>query len=355
MPKNSPKQHDITCIGSALQDIFVNISDTESAFVRAEHLIMTLGAKINVDYPTIDLGGGATNAAVNMACQGLNTALISNIANDEAGERIQTRLDEKGISTELLHIDTTKDAQTGMSVILNVPGKDRTAMVSRGVSKHLDVSKINWDALKQSKWLYVASFGALKPDTDYAKIGQFAYENGMQIAFNPGLDQIKRGKDVLGNMVSQAAVLIMNVGEAAMLTGSNQKDRVTVILERLVALGPKLAVITDGKNGAFAAYGLKDSETAKRYFVLPPKVPTFCTLGAGDAFASTLVASIIHDGDTPWNIPQAMARAAMNAALVVQYPGAQVGLENFKTLDKLVRNFNIQAEELKTQVTSVAG
>lgn len=327
----------------------MNVSDTESAFVRAEHLILTLGAKVNVDYPTMDVGGGATNAAVNMACQGLSTALISNIAADEAGGRIQTRLNEKGISTQLLHVDKSKDAQTGMSVIINVPGKDRTAMVSRGVSKHLDVSKIDWKTLKQSKWLYVASFGSLQPETDYAQIGQFAQDNGIKLAFNPGLDQIKRGKNALGAMVSHADVLIMNVGEAATLTGSNQKDRVTVILERLIGLGPKLAVITDGKNGAFAAY-----EDGSRHFVLPPKVKTFCTLGAGDAFASTLVASVILDPEGQWNIPQALQRAAMNSALVVQHPGAQVGLESFKTLDKLIKQYNIDVQQLRGYQAAVS-
>ena len=200
---------------------------------------------------------------------------------------------------------------------------------------------MDWETLKQSHWIYVASFGSRAPEADFRRLGDFAATHGIQIAFNPGMEQIKRGASGLGRMISDASVLIMNLTEAALLTESSPKDRVTTILERLKDLGPKLAVITNGRNGVFAAL-----DTGERVFVAPPPVPVNCTLGAGDAFASTLTASIIRDG---WDLPKALERAAVNAALVVQHPGAQIGLEPIEKLDQLALSMKIQLQELSSR------
>lgn len=329
---------DIICIGSAIHDVFVNLPDTDAAFVRSNHLILSLGAKINVDYPTVEVGGGGTNSAVNFALQGLKTGILSRIAQDEAGSSIAQRLAQRGVETSLLQKDDSAEAKTGTSIILNVPGKDRTVLVNRGVSHQLDFDNLDWERLKQAKWIYVASFGSRSPDADFIRLGDFAVANGIHIAFNPGMEQIKRGAKALGRMITDAQILIMNLTEAALLTESSPKDRVTTIVERLKALGPKLVVITNGRNGVFAAM-----DTGERYFVAPPTVPIVCTLGAGDAFGSTVTASIIRDG---WDLPKALERAAMNAALVVQHPGAQIGIQNLDALDEQAKSAGIQVQEL---------
>lgn len=335
---------DIICIGSAIYDTFVNLPDTDSAFVRSNHLILSLGAKINVDYPSVEVGGGGVNTAVNFALQGLKAGIFSRLAEDESGKSITKRLSQRGVNTSLLQVDHAPDAKTGASIILNIPGKDRTVLVNRGVSHQLDFDALDWDVLKEAKWIYVASFGSRAPEEDFIRLGDFAVANGIQIAFNPGMEQIKRGSKALGKMITDASILIMNLTEAALLTESSPKDRVTTILERLKDLGPKLAVITNGRNGVFAA-----SESGERFFVAPPPVPVNCTLGAGDAFASTLVASIIREG---WDLARALERAAVNAALVVQHPGAQIGLEPMENLDGLAKTMKIQLQELSCKIPS---
>jgi sugar/nucleoside kinase (ribokinase family) len=130
----------------------------------------------------------------------------------------------------------------------------------------------------------------------------------------------------------------MNRTEAATLTQSSRNERVTVILEKLKDLGPRLAIITHGRNGVFAA-----DDTGGRYFLAPPPVEAVCTLGAGDAFTSTFTASIIQNG---WDIPLALKRASMNAANVVQNPGAQIGLEPMERLDAHLEEETLEVEDL---------
>jgi ribokinase len=330
---------DIVSIGSALQDVFVNVPpDADSSFVRSGHLLLSLGAKINVDYPLFEVGGGATNTAVNFSIQGLKTALMSRIANDRSGQLILGRLRKFGINTEFLQIDN--DGNTGMSVILNVPGQDRTVLVSRGVSHQLNFDEINWQRVEQAKWLYVCAFGSPGSD-DFDKLTDFVKSHKIEVAFNPGINQIKKDPKQLCRLIEHTSILVMNKSEAAALTKSSKTERVTVILDKLKDLGPKHAIITHGSSGVFAA-----DHKGNRYFTSPVQVETVCTLGAGDAFASTYTASIIQSG---WDVPLALKRATINSAFVVQNAGAQIGLETHQVLDTFMSEYNLQVEDLSSQ------
>lgn len=335
---------DVISIGSAIQDAFVNIpvDDDSTAFIRSYHLCMALGAKINVDYPLFEVGGGGTNTAVNFSIQGLNTAILSRIANDEGGQLILNRLRKFHVNTEFLQIDSAPKACTGMSIILNVPGNDRTVLVNRGVSHLINFDEVNWARLSQAKWLYVASYGSPSED-DFERIGALAKKTGLQIAFNPGIGQIKRGLEALRPMIENTSILALNRTEAALLTNSSKSERVTVILEKLKDLGPKLVIITHGKNGVFTA-----DDKGSRFFIQPLVVTPISTLGAGDAFASTFTASIIKNG---WDVPLALKRATVNSAQVIQHNGAQLGLEPMEHLDARLEELQLNVEELSAKTS----
>lgn len=336
LPEESPI--DIISIGSAVQDVFVDVPfDSDNSFVRSHHLCMSLGSKINVDYPLFEVGGGGTNTAVNFSIQGLKAAILSRIANDKGGEEVLSRLRQFHVNTEFLQIDSSTKARTGMSVILNVPGQDRTVLVNRGVSHLLNFAEANWDRLGLAKWIYIGAFGSRHED-DFDRISQLAEKHQINLAFNPGIAQIKRGIESLEKIISATQILVMNRTEAAILTNSSRSERVTVILQKLKDLGPKIAIITHGRNGVFAA-----DDNGGRYFISPLIVEASCTLGAGDAFASTFTASVIKD---TWDIPLALKRATVNAANVVQNPGAQIGLEPMERLDAYLEDLQLEVEDL---------
>lgn len=339
---------DIIAVGSALQDIFVNLpADSDTAFVRTNHLMLAMGAKINVDYPLVEVGGGGTNTAVNFSIQGLKTGILSRIANDRGGEAVLTRLRDFHVSTEFLQIDNTPQAHTGMSVVLNVPGEDRTVLVNRGVSHLISLDEVNWARMALAKWMYIGAFGS-RNDDDFARLSKFIADCDIKIAFNPSMAQIKRGLDLLQEIISQTTILVMNKTEAGILTHSPKNERVTVILEKLKDLGPKLVIITNGRNGVFAA-----DQDNNRFFISPLHVDATCTLGAGDAFTSTFTASIIKDG---WDIPLGLKRATLNSSYVVQNPGAQIGLEPMERLDAQLEEMKLEVEDLthaKTKTRSL--
>ena len=92
----------------------------------------------------------------------------------------------------------------------------------------------------------------------------------------------------------------------------------------------KVTIITDGKNGVYAFDGYKYYQCGE----FPAKVVS--TLGAGDAFSSTFVASLEK---TNWDIEKSLMYASVNAASVVEHFGAQDGFLTFDEIkDKLKKN-----------------
>ena len=88
------------------------------------------------------------------------------------------------------------------------------------------------------------------------------------------------------------------------------------LLQYIFELGPKLVVITDGANGAYAYDG------KKYYFMKAKTTKVVNTLGVGDAFGSALTSALIYDK----NIKEALEWGIKNSASVVSHIGAQAGL-----------------------------
>ena len=113
------------------------------------------------------------------------------------------------------------------------------------------------------------------------------------------------------------------------------------MIDGVLALGPKIVVITDGPSGAYASDGTK-------YWRIPmypdPKPPTDRT-GAGDSFSSTVVAMLAEG----MQLSEALKRGPINSMSVVQYVGAQKGLLTREKLEKLLVEApkSYQLEELQ--------
>ena len=113
--------------------------------------------------------------------------------------------------------------------------------------------------------------------------------------------------------------------EAQEILATDEKD-IPTLLRGMKELGPKIPVITDGPNGAFALEG----DTAWYMPMYPdPKEPVSRT-GAGYAFSSTFTSAIILGCD----VPTALSWGPINSMSVVQYIGAQNGLLTKEQIEK---------------------
>ncbi len=312
---------DIITIGSATEDVFVNIDETqlisfEDADHRTDYLALSYGAKISVDSTILDTGGGGVNTAATFAKMGLKTAAFSNIGRDLTGKRVIEDLEQRGVDTSLLI--QCADHPTGISVILTGFTGDRTILVSHGAANYLQDEDIPRDEIAQANWIYIASLhGESAPM--FGKVATFADEQGVQVAINPGSTQLDQGIEGLGETLKQATVMFLNQAEAYQLTGveplrgpSDERQ----MLRMLYQAGCQNVVMTVGAAGSWGYDG--------RSFYTIPAYPTevVSTVGAGDAFAAACVVGL-HKG---LQLNEAMRIGAANAASVVSQFGAKEGI-----------------------------
>ena len=306
---------DIITIGTASRDaflkseVFKTVSSPE--FISGEALCMPAGAKINISDIVFSTGGGATNAAVTFARQGFHAATICKVGDDVSGKEIINNLKAEGVGTHLILQD--EKLKTAYAVIILSGQGERTVLVFRGASDSFEASDINLRLL-QAKWIYIA--GAL-PVEILKLILSYAHKNNIKVAMNPSASQIKLGLNGLGEIIKQLSVLIMNREEGALLTGikyGNERD----IFKKLDDYVRGVVVLTDGAKGVLVSDGQKMYQAG-----IYKEKSVVDRTGAGDAFGSGLVASLIAD---PNNIERAIKLASANATSVVESVGAKTGI-----------------------------
>ena len=151
----------------------------------------------------------------------------------------------------------------------------------------------------------------------------------VKLAFQPGTFQMEAGTERLKRIYKRSELLVLNREEAARVGGGNHED-LHDLCSKLHQLGPKIVVITDGPDGAYAS----DGENRFSMPLYPDPAPPFERTGAGDAFASTFVAALIKCN----TIEGALQCAPINSMNVVQKVGAQAGLLREKEIEELLRN-----------------
>ncbi len=305
--------YDIITIGSATRDVFLiseNFQIIKSPKSRTGAFeCVSLGSKIDVDKMVLTTGGGATNAAATFSSLGYETATISRIGDDPPGQGITHELKESKIKTNL--IKTVKGGQTAYSVLLTTPSGERTVLVFRGVSANFTPNDIPWSKL-HCRWIYITSLGGNLGLVK--KIVNEALRRKIKVAYNPGIGEINQGYKAFEPLLEKLTVLNMNREEASELSGKPIED-INGIMERLCCRG-SILVITDGIKGSYARAG---DET---WFAKPSKVKAVSRTGAGDAFGSGFIASLIKDDD----IPKALQVGTLNAESVILSIGAKSGI-----------------------------
>ena len=332
---------DVITMGSATLDAFIetdaaNIVSVSTTDTKKEFMAYPYGAKIEIDNFDFQTGGGAVNAATNFASLGLNASTIVKIGDEVQGQKVLSTLENFGV--DLSNVIKSKEFNTGFSIILISFQGDRTVLAHRGANANLVMEDINLQAIKNSKWLYLAPLNGNSTKV-LDKVADFAEENDVNLAINVGSSSIKQGKEYLYKILKTAEVIILNKDEATMLTGIHERpdtktekfsdevihpDIIKMLNELNMGKG-RITIITDGKNGAYAY----DSEKYYHCGEFPATVVS--TLGAGDAFSSTFVASIHKTGG---DIVQSLKNASVVAASVVEHFGAQGGFMSFDEIQK---------------------
>jgi len=264
----------ILSIGAAVQDVFLSNSDEFKAVCKNPHecfMELTLGGKADVNKIDFTTGGGATNAAVTFARQGLSAEFMGTIGDDPAAHAVMADLDAEGVITS--HVSVSKRYNTGYSVLLLAPSGERTILTYRGASTHYTVDDFAF-AEVDADWLYISTMSGQMDVLDQIFVD--AKQQGMKIMFNPGKRELKQ-IDKLKPLLDDVDVLSVNREEMQMIVEGED-------LEELVRHGLNYVptvIVSDGPNGVMAS----DGATMVRAGMYED-VEVIDRTGAGDAFGS---------------------------------------------------------------------
>ena len=325
------RMYDTITVGSATFDVFVN---TKSELIKIKTssseddlIAYPSGSKILIKELRFTTGGGGTNTAVSLARLGHKTAYLGSLGNDENGKKILDLLKKEKID----FIGVLSKEITGYSIILDSIEHDRTILTYKGANDKLRFSDINLKKLK-TKWFYFSSMISESFKT-LEKLAEFAEKNNIKIAFNPSTYLAEKGKDYLKKILTRTTILILNEEEASLLVG---KNNIKIMLKKLCELGPRIAVITNGKK-EINAYDGKNI-----YTMIPNKIKVVESTGAGDAFASSFLSGMIKKS----NIEFALKLGLVNSESVIQHSGAKNKLLKYKEALENIKKSSVKIKKL---------
>lgn len=320
------EQPDVLSIGDIVTDAFIKLIDDEAVTYKNDQgkwLAMKFGTKLPFDHVEIlEAVGNAANAAVAFSRLGLKTSLATNVGGDQAGRDMIAALEREKVDHRFVRINPSKKSNYHYVLWYK---EERTILI-----KHEEYD-YHWPSFKSSeipKWVYFSSISEHAIAYHDNVSDWLDKHQDVKLAFQPGTFQMEAGTERLKRIYARSEVVILNREEAVLVTGGDFNN-LHDLMDRLHALGVKIVVITDGPDGAYASDGQQRIQMPLYPDPAPPKERT----GAGDAFASTLVAALAKGN----SLEGALQWAPINSMSVVQKVGAQAGLLSEHKLEEYLR------------------
>lgn len=319
---------DVLSIGDIVTDVFIKLQDNQAWSYIDEYgknvLAMPFGMKVPFDsVDTVQAVGNAANAAVAFARLGIGSGFVTNVGGDQEGRDMIASLHSEHVDTRFVRVNPGKKSNIHYALRFGV---ERTILI-----KHEEYD-YHWPHLRPAEipaWVYFSSISE-HAIAYHDQVVDWLNDNpDVKLAFQPGTFQMEAGTERLQALYARTEVLILNREEAVIVGGGNHED-VHDLINKLHALGPKIVVVTDGPSGAYAS----DGENRFKMPLYPDPAEPKDRTGAGDAFASTLVAALIKGNA----LEGALQWAPINSMSVVQELGAQAGLLSEDKLEEYLRN-----------------
>lgn len=259
------------------------------------------------------IGGAPANFAYHVAQWGLDSCAVSAIGNDDSGDDIVKEFDENGLKYCLERVDFP----TGVVKVTLDENKVPSYNIMEGVA---------WDNIPMTPELEALAkdcravcFGSLaqRSAVSRATINSFIDmmpEDALKI-FDINLRQHYFTKEIICGSMDKADILKINdeeilvVSEMLNIASKSEKEICQVLLERFSL---KMVILTCGDKGS---YVLTNEESS---WLDTPQVNVVSTVGAGDSFTGTFIASLLL-GKT---IRQAHEAAVRVSAYVCTCQGA---------------------------------
>jgi 5-dehydro-2-deoxygluconokinase len=254
------------------------------------------------------LGGTATNVAVAAARLGRRTAVITKVGDDPFGGYIRGALAAFGVDSGFVGTDPA--LRTPLAFCEIHPPDDFPLLFYREPSApdlQLQVADLDADAVRAAGIFWVTGTGLSVEPSRSTTLEALTWRTGETIVdldWRP-MFWTEEPREWMRAAVARASVAVGNAEEAGVAVGSAEPLEMA---QRLLELGPRLAVVKLGPRGVLAA-------TAEQHWVVPPQpVDVVNGLGAGDAFGGALCHGLLSGWDVERIIRYANAAGAVVAS-----------------------------------------
>ena len=240
-------------------------------------------------------GGDTSNATIAAARQGARAAYITALGTDFAGDSFVALWEREGVNTEGVVRKSTH--LTGVYFIFHGPkgheflhyrqNSAASALTPADLPKHMLTNTRLFFTSGVSQGISTTAADAVFTAIDMVRGagGAVAYDTN----YRPRLWPPARAAAVMEAAIRQADIVFPGMEDALVMTGLTDPDR---ILDYYLHLGPRIAVLKMGDQGAYLA--TSDSRTR----IPVHKVKALDASGAGDTFCGSFLTRYL-EGDTP--------------------------------------------------------
>lgn len=281
------------------------------------------GELVAVDSIKTRAGGCAANVAIDLGKQDLSVDLVGCLGRDAAGETLAKALQAAGVNCDRLIY--TADYPTSETIILLVEGEDRRYIHTFGANQAFSVYHIDGDWLAGLDLFYLGGLFAMPGIQldELLTLLQFCREQNVVTVVDVVLPADFVYAPEVQKLLPYIDWFLPNDAEAAVLTGRHDPWEAMQVFRRWGANG---LIITLGERGALGVYG----DECWHCGAYPGQ--TVDPSGAGDAFASGLIAGIAHG----WEFPRSLQYASALGASATRAIGTTDGVLSAAAAERLI-------------------
>jgi len=280
-------------------------------------------------------GGAPANVAVAAKKLGTETAFVGCVGNDLYGHMLRDTLEKHGVNTDGLQV--TEKANTTLAIVMVDDRGERSFSFYRkpGADTQIDAERAVKDAEKAGI-LHFGSVSLTDPVCREAVTAavRAAKEAGALITYDPNYRaSLWENEDEAVRQMRAVLPLcdIVKISDEETMLMCGEKDPAAA-LEKLTALGIRLAVVTLGASGAmWRCGGMTGTVPGFRVIVAD-------TNGAGDTFFGAFLSRIAARGGisglTPEEISGFVRFANKAASLTTSRPGAIPAMPSLREVEE---------------------
>lgn len=251
------------------------------------------------------LGGKGSNQAIAAARYGATVAMIGRVGDDAGGEKFRAAFSDEGIDSALL--GTSRDAATGLALIVLEPSGENRIIVSSGANLQLTADDVT------AAGEHVAGAAVVLAQLE---IPLAAVQAAFDVADGTTVLNAAPAQTLPAELLAATDVLVVNEVELAMIAGLDGAAAVADVESIVEAgrgiAGPSRVIVTRGAAGAVIVEDGAPTE------VSAPAVDAIDTTGAGDCFCGVLAAALAEGA----GIREAVRSAVRAASLAATRLGA---------------------------------